>query len=263
MEHEPIAFLGKSVLGAPMELIRAVIVLVDISGYTKFIRMHRLSLIHAERIISELLESVIDASKHPLILNKLQGDAALFYARTDGSPEVARDVLQQVQRFFSAFAERERLLVSECAMCACDACLRVSQLKLKIVVHAGEIALKRIRQFEEIAGEDVILAHRLLKNSITSGEYLLLTRFVHNSCGVLEGRTPEFRREECPGVGSVEVVVYFPPEAGRNGIPGRSSVWGKLAMFARLEAYTLKRLFAPSQRTFANLPLAQRPPDSQ
>ena len=29
-----------------------------------------------------------------------------------------------------------------------------------------------------------------------------------------------------------------------------------------LEAYTLKRLFAPSQRTFANLTLAQRPPDS-
>jgi hypothetical protein len=260
--HEPIAFLGKSVLGAAMELIRALIVLIDISGYTKFIRMHRLSLLHAERIISELLESVIDASEHPLILNKLQGDAALFYAPTDGAPEVTRDVVQQVQRFFSAFAERERLLVSECTLCACDACLKVSQLKLKIVVHAGEIALKKIRQFEEIAGEDVILAHRLLKNSIASGEYLLLTKFVHNSCGVLEGRTPEFRSEDCPGVGSVEVVVYFPPEARSEGIPGRSSLWRKLAMFARLEAYTLKRLFAPSRGTFANLEIPRRPPDS-
>lgn len=68
-----------------MELIQAFIILIDISGYTKFIHKHRVSLIHAERIITELLESVIDASEHPLILNKLQGDAARFMrARMDG-----------------------------------------------------------------------------------------------------------------------------------------------------------------------------------
>jgi hypothetical protein len=36
------------------------IILVDISGYSKFINMHRIELLHAERIIAELMESVLD-----------------------------------------------------------------------------------------------------------------------------------------------------------------------------------------------------------
>ena len=63
-----------------MELIKAVLVLADIGGYTRFIKMHGTSLVHAERIITDLLESVINESEFPLTLNKLEGDAALFYA---------------------------------------------------------------------------------------------------------------------------------------------------------------------------------------
>jgi class 3 adenylate cyclase len=35
------------------------LVLADISGYTPFVRMHRLSQAHAEHIIRELLETII------------------------------------------------------------------------------------------------------------------------------------------------------------------------------------------------------------
>ena len=70
-----------------MKLRRSHLILVDISGYTQFIRLHRMSVIHAEHIITELLECVIDASSHPLILNKLEGDAALFYAFADEGAE--------------------------------------------------------------------------------------------------------------------------------------------------------------------------------
>lgn len=58
-----------------MQVKKAFLVLVDISGYTKFIRLHKASLIHAEKIISELLESVIQCSRPPLVLNKLQIEA--------------------------------------------------------------------------------------------------------------------------------------------------------------------------------------------
>ena len=240
-----------------MELIQAFIILIDISGYTKFIHKHRVSLIHAERIISELLESVIDASGHPLILNKLQGDAALFYARSDGCSETAREVLGQVERFFGAFSAREKMLVSECSLCSCEACLSAGQLKLKVIAHHGEIAVKQIKQFEEIAGEEVILAHRLLKNTVKGGEYLLLSKPLHDLCGSLDGRTPERRSEHCEGIGNVEVMVYYPEGAARE-TPGTGvSLWDKVRTAAKMELYLLKRLVARPTKVYANLKESQ------
>ena len=66
---------------AEIRLVHAVLVIVDVSGYTNFIRHRAVSLIHAEAIITELLESVLDRASHPLIVNKLEGDAAsLLYS---------------------------------------------------------------------------------------------------------------------------------------------------------------------------------------
>ena len=72
-----------------MENHKGFIVLVDISGYTNFISSHnidssknkKLSLgqAHAEHIISDLPEKVINELDGVLTVNKLQGDAALFY----------------------------------------------------------------------------------------------------------------------------------------------------------------------------------------
>ena len=70
-----------------MRIQHAVIVLADISGYTRFIKLHGLALVHAESVITELLESIIEHASYPLTLNKLQGDAVLFYALADENPK--------------------------------------------------------------------------------------------------------------------------------------------------------------------------------
>ena len=62
-----------------MRLAQALLVIVDISGYTEFITNRQVSLLHAEQIITELMESVIDRADHPLVVNKLEGDAALLF----------------------------------------------------------------------------------------------------------------------------------------------------------------------------------------
>ena len=81
---------------------------------------------------------------------------------------------------------------------------------MKAIAHHGEAAFKRFRQFEELAGEDVIVAHRLLKNSIASKEYILMTeRFCQLSGGV-PGGMHESRVEDCEGIGKVPVKVYYP-----------------------------------------------------
>ena len=73
-----------------------------------------------------------------------------------------------------AFNEKASSLVFVQA-CGCEPCLESKNLRLKIVAHNGNFAIKQIRNFEELAGEDVILTHRMLKNDIESNEYWLVT----------------------------------------------------------------------------------------
>ncbi len=194
-----------------METKKVVLVIVDISGYTQFIRSEKMSAVHAEEIIFDLLEAVIDKAAYPLTLNKLEGDAALLYAELkDDEAAVARDVARQAQAFFDVFYERARLLSSERTDCNCNACQRILDLKLKAFLHRGEVVFKKIRQFEEMAGEDVIIAHRLTKNSIPSNEYILMTETFHQLAGDLPNMNMETSRETHEDIGAVTVKVFHP-----------------------------------------------------
>src|SRR5690606_21068088 len=146
----------------------------------------------------------------------------------------------QVDGFFEAFRAREAELVSECSLCKCEACEKVGQLKLEAVLHTGDAVFTRIRQFTKVAGEDVILAHRLLKNSVPSDEYVLMTEAFAAACGDLPGRTLERRTEHAEGLGEVTVFVEDYQRKGPVA-PAERSLWEKLWTFGRLEGYTLKR----------------------
>lgn len=192
-----------------METKKVALVIVDISGYTQFIRSEKMSAVHAEEIIFDLLEAVIDKAAYPLTLNKLEGDAALLYAELkDDEAAVARDVARQAQAFFDVFYERARLLSSERADCNCNACQRILDLRLKAFLHCGEVVFKKIRQFEEMAGEDVIIAHRLTKNSIPSNEYILMTEAFHQLAGDLPNMNMEKRQEIYEELGAVNINVF-------------------------------------------------------
>jgi len=97
-----------------MESHKGFIALVDISGYTNFVSGHnntnltkddRLSQgqAHAEHIISDLLENVIEELKDILIINKLQGDAALFYAIPDDPNKFSNIIIKKLQDSFEKF----------------------------------------------------------------------------------------------------------------------------------------------------------------
>src|SRR5262245_3347927 len=58
----------------------AILLVADISGYTHFMRMHRISISHAKQIVVRLLKAIINASKSPLKVAELEGDAVFFYA---------------------------------------------------------------------------------------------------------------------------------------------------------------------------------------
>jgi class 3 adenylate cyclase len=228
-----------------MEIKQAVIVLADISGYTKFVTLHAMSLLHAEKIVTELLESILDATSEPLIVNKLEGDAVLLYAEVgEKGAETARKVLSQVVSFFEAFTARSKELTGCSNLCPCDACRQADQLRLKTIIHCGEIAVKKVRDFEEVAGSSVILAHRLVKNSIDAREYILVTKpFVELSDG-LKNLETEGRTEDCEDIGEVAVEVHYPNDGSRGGsldLPQRREVVRSLANAVRLDGYGFAR----------------------
>jgi hypothetical protein len=196
-----------------MRLAHALLVIVDISGYTDFITQRMVSLLHAEQIITELMEAVIDRADHPLSVNKLEGDAALLFRefeRNDG-PAAAADVLSQVGGFFAAFDASLGDIRHKRRHCSCDACSNTERLCLKAFVHVGEIAVKQVRRFEELAGEDVILIHRMLKNHVPSREYVLLTSPVRELAGAALPAVVE-HRENFDGYGDTILWLAAPSD---------------------------------------------------
>ena len=195
-----------------MRLTHAVLVLADISGYTDFITNREVSLLHAEQIITDLLDSMIDRTEHPLILNKLEGDAAFLYAESGPDRTAAvRDVLVQVQMLFAAFDERLGKIRVERSHCTCDACANIGNLRLKAFAHCGEIAIKQVRQFEELAGEEVILIHRLMKNHLAEREYVLLSEAITRAWPMPEG-LGRSHSEPFEGMGELALTVLAPAD---------------------------------------------------
>lgn len=62
------------------------LVIADISGYTQFLKLRMLSLLHAEEIISSLLEAVVAGAEYPLQLSKFEGDAVFLYGVAEPDP---------------------------------------------------------------------------------------------------------------------------------------------------------------------------------
>lgn len=140
-------------------------------------KVHRINLSHAQYIVAQLLEAVIDAATPALRLSKLEGDAALFYGTLDKDEDVAKLAKRVIviQREFL----RRRTEMQAARVCNCDSCMQAGELKIKFVAHEGEIAFQKIKRHKELAGVDVILVHRLLKNDVPVSEYVLMTEPVH------------------------------------------------------------------------------------
>jgi hypothetical protein len=155
------------------------LLIADIGGYTRFMKFHRTSLAHAQEIVAQLLEAVIDTTHANLKLAKLEGDAAFFYlAYPAGAEPNLGFVAEQSAAIYRAFHRRASDLRVN-TLCQCDGCRQAGNLKIKLVGHFGEAAVQKVKQLTELAGVDVIIVHRLLKNTVPVPEYLLITEPVH------------------------------------------------------------------------------------
>lgn len=143
----------------------------DISGYTKFVSETEIA--HSQHIIQGLLETLVDANSLGLTVSEFEGDAILFYRA--GAPPALDDFVGQARKMFVAFHTLLQT-IEQSRVCQCGACAGASGLTLKIVAHSGPASPLRVKDHLKFIGKDIIVAHRLLKNSVPDREYLLLTR---------------------------------------------------------------------------------------
>ena len=135
--------------------------IADISGYTHF--MSGVELGHAQDIIADIMDTLVRALRPPFRLAKFEGDAAFVYALADKvDGPLTQDSVEQAY-----FAFRKRLRnIKHANSCECQACSRMESLDVKFVIHHGEFIRQKMSGREELAGRDVILIHRLLKNDV-------------------------------------------------------------------------------------------------
>lgn len=189
-----------------------IIILADISGYTKFMVENHLSAVHGQMVITFLLESLLREVDIPLELQEIEGDAIFLFATRPDDGTEWEDVLKQVQtkllRFFEVFILAAAGL-GEMTACKCAVCTHADELKLKIIAHTGRAVFHSIGSRRQVSGADVILAHRLLKNSVPGSEYLLLSDAAYQEFGRGLGLDFHEGQESYESLGTVKTHVHY------------------------------------------------------
>lgn len=147
--------------------------LPDISGFTEFVNTTEVA--HSQHVIAELLEVLIDANIQNLQLAEVEGDALFFY-KEEEVPSLEM-LLAQIESMFTAFYSHLKLLEKN-RICPCNACATAPNLQLKIIAHSGDLQFINVQDKRKPFGTEVIQAHRLMKNSVESDNYVLISKFL-------------------------------------------------------------------------------------
>jgi hypothetical protein len=193
------------------------LLLADISGYTGFLQ----SVTEAHRddafaggqvpdaygLVSSLLDGIIERIAPPFTISKLEGDAVFAFARDEDDIPRGAALLDCLAACYTSF--REQLESAEQIWtCRCDACSRVDTLDLKFVLHAGSYVVQSIGGGRELAGPEVVMAHRLLKNraaELVGPAYALITEAAAARLAVPADGAHEL----------TETYEHYPPIAAR------------------------------------------------
>ncbi|MBO6880479.1 MAG: DUF2652 domain-containing protein [Winogradskyella sp.] len=143
----------------------------DISGFTKFMSETDYEL--NSKVVPSLLNEIIYSNEIGLKVSEIEGDAVLFFKRGELPP--LKDLIAQCEFFYTQFYKQLRALHDDFKDVKDGK--KISQtLGLKIVLHfAKGVDSVQIGKHIKLVGEDVIVAHRLLKNKIDCEEYILLS----------------------------------------------------------------------------------------
>jgi hypothetical protein len=167
----------------------------DISGFTRFVQDTDIDT--GSYVISRLLTRLLDCNILELEVSEIEGDAILFYKMGKRfSPE---EVLSQFAFMQKGFCAELQQLSEETGM--------EINLALKLIAHYGPLSKYRIGNFTKLYGTSVIEAHRLLKNSINSNEYVIMTDNLLVD-ELLPNDRPSFGNKLCETYSQLESICF-------------------------------------------------------
>lgn len=190
------------------EAHKGFLLISDISGYTMYLNDSELE--HAQETLTALLELLVDSTRPPLVISRLEGDAVISYGLAGGFFS-GQTFLELIENTYVAFRKAiDRMVLNN--TCQCRACANVNQLDLKFFTHYGSFGIQTIKDHQELVGSDVNLIHRLLKNSVKEKTglhaYALFTERALDQLGLHEIRsTMTGHTERYPHLGEVRVWV--------------------------------------------------------
>ncbi len=189
-------------------------ILVDISGYTRFVAS--VAIEHSKEITGHLLNAMLKANSGRWKVGNIEGDCIFFYRQGHEDPPA---LLREARKLYETFCD-EIIDISARAACPCGACTTVNQLGLKFIVHAGEFEVQEIGDRQELIGVDVVVTHRLLKNTVPLPQYVLLTRAYADDVSALELPAAE-GSDEYDEIGPIE-YNYLDLEPVRQAVEARN-----------------------------------------
>ncbi len=163
---------------------RGIIWLSDISGYTEFLTSTEIE--HANMVMMSIFSAMLEGSPIDFRVMEVEGDALFCWIPFQQEHPSLKELFQLVEHQYKRFLGVQRWFVEafECPKrCDCQVCQSLVKLRLKFVLHMGRVGLYRIKNFEKIAGLDVVVAHRLLKNTVAEPEYVLVTKELLSELG--------------------------------------------------------------------------------
>lgn len=154
-----------------MKALPTLICIPDISGFTKFMSDTDFEL--SSKVIPSLLNNIIYSNEIGLKISEIEGDAVLFYRAGELPP--FGELIGQCKFFYTEFYKQLAILRKKHNHK--DDAINIPEiLGLKIILHYGkEIGVVPVGKRIKLMGEDVIIAHRLLKNDIPIDEYILIS----------------------------------------------------------------------------------------
>ncbi len=156
----------------PAKPTPCLICMPDLTGFTRFMIENSLEV--SQHVIPSILNNLIEANMLNFKVSEIEGDAILFY-KTKELPSFEA-LAHQCRVFFNTFIiELKKLGIFIDEQIAAQT---IQNLGLKIIFHYGEVSLTRIGNRVKMIGQDVIIAHRLLKNPIPYDEYALFSEKV-------------------------------------------------------------------------------------
>lgn len=237
-----------------MSVMRALLVLGDIVGYTRFMRFHRINLAHSQDVTARLLEAMVDAVPS-LELIEIEGDAVFMYAPYEetGDGPASSNALDLTLAMHRAFHARQRWMVAR-NMCSCEACKKVGTLHVKFVAHLGEVATQTIKDRTKLVGIDVIAAHRMLKSDVPVEEYVLMSNSVYERCGPHCREQIVQTNQEIEGVGvmtsffvDLNGIAHEPTVPEHPSLPARLRETGGVIVRCFPRVVGIRRFRAPDR----------------